>query len=257
MKTPLHCPARSNDPSAWVAGRRAWPTGGWRRCWRLGFAAALLGVAAGRGAESGVTTKLGFESAYVCYGTKYCENLAIPMVDAFAGDYYAGLWGYLPLDKDGGGYDFDGEWDLFAGRTLKLSDLVSIDAGATVYQYPGVTKDSVTCEGFLWLNLNLPLKPKCKLYYDLTIANWIGEVMVAHSIPLGQRTALAISGHAGFRQPNNQARWYYATAKLDLVVNLGAKAQWSVGVRGTDNTDRAATGHGFRGWYGTALGYAW
>lgn len=257
MKKQMHRPADSNCRPDCAPWWRAWPTGGWRRLCRRGLAAALLGVTAGRGAESGVTTKLGFESAYVCYGTKYCDNAVIPMVDAFTGDYYAGLWGYLPLDKGGGGYAFDGEWDLFAGRTLKLSDLVSLDAGGTVYQYPGVTKDSVTFEGFLWLNLKLPLKPKGKLYYDLTIANWIGEVMIEHSVPLGKRAALAISGHAGFRQPNNRNHWYYATAKLDLVVNLGEKAQWSVGVRGTDNTDRTATGHGFRGWYGTALGCAW
>lgn len=251
---------RSRESIGWPARAAGWwnrVTGGRRHRCRAGLSAALLVAVAGRGAESGVTTKLGFESAYVCYGTKYCNNAVIPMVDAFTGDLYAGLWGYLPLDKDGGGYDFDGEWDLFAGRTVKLSSLVSLEVGGTLYQYPGVTKDAVTFEGFLWLDLELPLKPKCKLYYDLTISNWIGEVMVAHSVPLGKRTALAISGHAGFRQPNNHDRWYYATAKVDLTFNLGPKAQWSVGVRGTNNTDHTATGHGFRGWYGTALAYPW
>ena len=208
-------------------------------------------------ADSGVTTKLGFESAYVSYGTKFSENTFVPMLDAFHGDYYAGIWGYLPIEKGGGGYVFDGEWDFFAGRTVKLNKLVSLDLGGTIYQYPGVTTDAVTFEGFVWLNLELPLKPKLKLYYDFTISNWIGEVMIAHSVPLTKKTAFSFSGHYGFRQPHASDAWFYGTVKADWVYSITEKSQFSLGVRGTNNTDRASVGHGFEAWYGTAFGYSW
>ena len=219
--------------------------------------AAMIFPAVASAADKGVTTKLGFESAYVSYGTKFAENVVVPMFDAYSGDYYAGIWGYLPLDKDGGGYDFDGEWDFFAGRTFKLSPIVSLDLGGTLYEYPGVTVDSNTFEGFLWLNFDLPLQPKLKLYYDFTIDNWIGEFMVSRSLELSPRTELLVTGRAGFRRPEGSTEWYYAAATLDWVYKLNDKAQWAVGVRITDNTNNNAVGHGFRSWWGTSLAYSW
>lgn len=207
--------------------------------------------------DTGVSTKIGFESAYVSYGTKFSENTVVPMFDAYAGDYYVGIWGYLPMDKDAGGYDFDGEWDFFAGRTIKISDLVSMDLGGTLYQYPGVTSGANTFEGFFWLNLALPLEPKLKLYYDFTISNWIGEIMVSRSISLSKQTAFNLTGRVGFRQPKGMESWNYATATLDWVYSFNDRAQFSLGVRVTDNTDNVAVGHGFRCWYGTSIGYSW
>jgi hypothetical protein len=201
-----------------------------------------------------VSTKLGFESVYVTYGTKYSEETWVPMIDVSQGDYYAGIWGYIPthLQKS-----FEGEWDFFAGRTLKVNKLVSFDVGATVYQYPRTDVDATTLEGFLWLNLDAPLSPKLKLYYDVTVKNWIGEVMISHTFPLNKTTALAFEGHGGFRHPEHHKEWYYATAKADVVFTLSEKGKFSIGLRSTDNTDHAAVGHGLVNWYGLTYGYSW
>jgi len=201
-----------------------------------------------------VSTKLGFESAYVTYGTKYSEETWVPMVDISQGDYYAGIWGYIPTHTQ---KSFEGEWDFFAGRTLKVNKLVSFDVGATVYRYPRTDTDATTLEGFLWMNFDAPLSPKLKLYYDVTVKNWIGEAMVSHTFTFNKVTALALEGHGGFRRPDYHKEWYYATAKADLVFTLSPRAKLFVGVRSTNNTDKAAVGHGLVNWYGMSLGYSW
>jgi hypothetical protein len=221
------------------------------------LAIATVFSARAAAADKGVTTKLGFETSYVSYGTKFAENVFVPMIDAFNGDYYAGIWGYMPVNKDGGGYDFDGEWDFFAGRTLKLNKLVSIDVGGTLYQYPGVTTDATTFEGFFWLNFALPLQPKLKLYYDFTINNWIGETMISHSLPLSKKTALNLTGRVGFRRPEHTDAWLYATATMDWVYQVTEKTQWAVGARMTNNTDHTAVGHSFHSWVGSSFTYTW
>lgn len=197
-----------------------------------------------------ITSKVGFESAYVSYGTKFAENVVVPMVDISKGDLYAGVWGYLPIDKGAGGYVFDGEWDFFVGQTIQVNDRLSIDAGVTVYQYPGVDVDSVTLEGFLWLSLKAPLNPKLKLYYDFTNENWIGELAVDHTFSLNKQWGVLVGGFAGFRKNQSVDRWFYATMKADLIYSYSEKTQFSIGVRGTDNTDHLAVGHGSRAWYG-------
>lgn len=201
-----------------------------------------------------VSTKLGFESAYVTYGTKFSEETWVPMIDVSQGDYYAGIWGYIPTHTQ---KSFEGEWDFFAGRTLKVNKLLSFDVGATVYRYPRTDVDNTTLEGFLWVNLDTPLSPKLKLYYDVIVKNWIGEIMVSHTIPFNKTTALALEGHGGFRRPDYHKEWYYAMAKADLVFSLNEKTKLLVGVRTTNNTDHAAVGHGVVNWYGMSLGYSW
>lgn len=220
---------------------------------RLNLLVLLLGLAPTCFAVD-VTTKLGFESTYVTYGTKFSEETWVPMIDVSQGDYYAGIWGYIPTHTK---KSFEGEWDFFAGRTLKLNKLVSLDVGATVYQYPRTDVDATTLEGFLWVNFDLPLSPKLKLFYDVTVKNWIGEAMIAHTFALNKTTALAFAGHAGFRRPDYHKEWYYATAKADLVFTLSPKTKLFVGLRSTNNTDEAAVGHGLVNWYGMSISHAW
>jgi len=214
----------------------------------------VLTLLAQTGFAADVTTKLGFESAYVTYGTKFSEETWVPMIDVSQGDYYAGIWGYIPTHTK---KSFEGEWDFFAGRTVKINKLLSVDVGATVYQYPRTDVDATTLEGFLWLNFDLPLNPKLKLYYDVIVKNWIGEAVVAHTIPLGKNTALALEGHGGFRRPEFHKEWYYATGKADLVFTLSSKTKLFVGIRSTNNTDEAAVGHGLVNWYGMSVAYTW
>jgi hypothetical protein len=201
-----------------------------------------------------VTTKLGFESKYVTYGTKFAEETWVPMVDISQGDYYAGIWGYIPTHTRKA---FEGEWDFFGGRTLKLNKLVSFDVGATVYHYPRTAVDDTTLEGFLWINLDTPLSPKLKLYYDITIKNWIGEVMISHSVPVNETFAVAFTGHAGFRRPDYHKAWYYGTVKADLVYTFKDKTRLSTGLRSTNNTDHAAVGHALENWFGITLARSW
>ena len=214
--------------------------------------AAALFVPASYAAD--VSTKLGFESAYVSYGTKFSEETWIPMVDVSQGDYYAGVWGYLPSQPR---KSFEGEWDFFAGRTFKASKLISFDVGATVYRYPRTDVDNTTLEGFLWLNVDTVLSPKVKLYYDVVVRNWIGEFQVQHTVTLSRNTALVLEGHAGFRRPEYHDAWYYVTAKADLAFTLDARTKAMVGVRSTDNTDRAAVGHSQVNWFGVTLARNW
>jgi hypothetical protein len=215
---------------------------------------ASLAMLAPTGFAADVTTKLGFESAYVSYGTKFAEETWVPMIDVSQGDYYAGIWGYIPTHTK---KSFEGEWDFFAGRTFKLNKLVSLDLGATIYQYPRTDVDATTLEGFLWLNFDLPLSPKLKLYYDITVKNWIGEAMVSHTVTLNKTTALVLVGQGGFRRPDYHNAWFYATAKADLMFTLAPKTKLFVGVRSTNNTDGAAVGHSLINWYGMSVAHTW
>ncbi len=201
-----------------------------------------------------ISTKLGFESAYVTYGTRYAAETWVPMIDFSQGDYYAGIWGYVPFQPS---KSFEGEWDFFAGRTIKATKLVSFDVGATVYRYPRTEVDDTTLEGFVWLNFDTALSPKLKLYYDVTVDNWIGEIQLQHAIPLKPVANLVFSGHAGFRKPTHRAEWYYATAKIDLAFNIDPKTTLSIGTRITANTDQDAVGHRTISWYGACISRSW
>ena len=78
---------------------------------------ALLLTLAPRAHAVDVSTKLGFESKYVSYGTKFADETWVPMLDVSQGDYYAGIWGYIPTHTQ---KSFEGEWDFFGGRTLRI-----------------------------------------------------------------------------------------------------------------------------------------
>lgn len=201
-----------------------------------------------------VSTKLGFESKYVTYGTKFSEETWVPMVDLSQGDYYAGIWGYIPTHTQ---KSFEGEWDFFGGRTLKLNKIVSFDVGATVYHYPRTDIDDTTLEGFFWVNLATPLHPKLKLFYDFTVKNWIGEIMVSHTVPLTKTTSLAFAGHAGFRRPDYHKAWFYGTVKADWLYAFDEKTTFAVGLRSTNNTDHAAVGHAVENWFGLSVARSW
>jgi len=201
-----------------------------------------------------VSTKLRFESKYVSYGTKYAEETWAPMIDLSQGDYYAGIWGYIPTHPRKA---FEGEWDFFAGRTLKLNPLVSFDFGATVYHYPRTAVDDTTLEGFVWVNLAGPLSPKLKLYYDFTVQNWIGELLVSHTVSLSQSTALVLTGQAGFRRPDHHDAWNYGTVQADVVYSINEKTTLAVGLRSTNNTDHDAVGHAVENWFGLTLARSW
>lgn len=201
-----------------------------------------------------VSTKLGFETQYVSYGTKFAEETWVPMIDISQGDYYAGIWGYIPSQPK---KSFEGEWDFFAGRTLKLNELVSFDLGATIYRYPRTAVDDTTLEGFFWVNFAAPLSPKLKLYYDFTVNNWIGEAMVSHTIALNQSTSLVLAGHLGFRRPEHVDAWLYGTVKADVVFALNETTNLSIGLRTTNNTDRNAVGHAVENWFGASIGRSW
>ena len=152
---------------------------------------------------------------------------------------------------------FDGEWDFFGGRTFKLNDVFSLDLGGTLYQYPGVTTDEFTFEGFLWLTANVPFKPTAKLYYDFTIENWIGEIAFSREVALVDKVALVSLARVGFRRPLNSDPWLYATLQLDLAYPLGEKGRLLIGPRITNNSDNDSVGHGVETWWGVAAVRSW
>jgi hypothetical protein len=201
-----------------------------------------------------VSTKLGFESKYVSYGTKFAEETWVPMLDVSQGDCYLGIWGYVPTHTQ---KSFEGEWDFFGGRTLKINKVVSFDIGATVYHYPRTDVDATTLEGFFWVNFDTPLSPKLKLYYDVVVKNWIGEIMVSHTFKFTKTTSLVVEGHGGFRRPEYHTAWYYGTVKADVIFALNEKTNLAVGLRSTNNTDHAAVGHALENWFGASLAHSW
>lgn len=201
-----------------------------------------------------VSSKLGFESKYVSYGTKFAEETWVPMLDVSQGDYYAGIWGYIPAHIQ---KSFEGEWDFYGGRTFTLNKVVSVDVGATAYHYPRTDVDATTLEGFLWVNFAAPLSPKLKLYYDFVVNNWIGEVQVTHAFSLSKTTSLVVEGHAGFRRPEYHPAWYFGTVKADLVYVLNPKTKFALGLRSTNNTDHAAVGHALENWFGLSCTRSW
>src|SRR6185369_11441239 len=81
-----------------------------------------------------ITLDFPYTTRYVFRGFQYAKDAVQPSIKLTTGDFYAGIWVSAPLDD---GYEL--EVDYYAGYGFKLSNGWSLDVGATVYSYPGLS----------------------------------------------------------------------------------------------------------------------
>lgn len=164
----------------------------------LGAVALVSASTAGAQSELSVTTSFTYETAYMFRGVKLAENTYFPSIDVSYDAFYAGVWAALPVDTR-----TDNEVDFYAGYGLQLSELMSLDLGATYYTYPSSTDkffdgDVNTLEFYAGLAFEVPYSPAFYVYYDIDVEAFTFELSAGHSIEIAENLTFDVSAAGGW-----------------------------------------------------------
>lgn len=190
---------------------------------------ASLGAQNGAPASSySVTADFSYVTKYVFRGIELAEGAFQPSVKLTTGDFYAGIWSSLPADRG-----YEAEVDYYAGYGLKLSDSVSLDLGATVYQYPGLDvpgADDTTFEGYVGVNgsvegVNLGLY----LYNDFTLDIFTVQGNLGYSIPINDSVSMNIAASLGHANPDSGSGYTYYSLGAQFPFKLSDAATLTLG----------------------------
>jgi uncharacterized protein (TIGR02001 family) len=197
--------------------------------------AALVTGASLNAAESGsassynIAADFSYTTKYVFRGIELAEGAFQPSLKLTTGDFYIGVWSSLPADRG-----YEAEVDYFAGYGFKLSESVSLDVGATVYNYPGLDvpgADDTTFEGYVGVNgsvqgVNLGLY----LYNDFTIDVFTVQGNLGYSIPVNEAVSLNILASLGHAKPKSVSGYTYYSFGVALPYKLSDAATLTLGV---------------------------
>lgn len=178
-----------------------------------------------------ISTTFGWESSYMFRGAELALGTFQASVDASftagPGDLYIGIWTAQPTDDlevDGsefggisGRYPIGSEIDVYAGYAFVVADIVTLDAGVTVYYYPeefsitfedaeteGETTSAVfeednTTEAYFGASFDVPVSPSIYVFYDFDLENFTLEAAGGHSFPIGDSgLSVDIGGFVGW-----------------------------------------------------------
>lgn len=200
-------------------------------------------VAAPAAPSYSVTVDFPYASKYCFRAIKYAEGSFQPSVKLTSGAFYAGIWSNIPADK---GYEL--EVDYYAGYGFTLEDGWSLDAGATLYQYPGLDvpgADNLTLEGYLGLNKSFgALSSGTYAYYDVTLKVFTFQQTLGYSVTVNDKASVNFLGTIGYASPDvGDSYTYYgfgATVpyKMSDTLTLTVGAQYA-----THNLDGVEDGH--------------
>lgn len=206
-----------------------------------------------------VSATVGWESEYVFRGESLAEEIFTPAIDVSMGGMYAGLWAALPSDRDA---DVKTELDLYAGYSMAVSELVSLDFGGTYYTYINDIQDVIddnddtadnSFEIYVGGAFDVMFSPSIYAYYDFDVENFTLESSAGYSWGLAEGLSLDLGVYLGWvminDDENNKGRyvpeddesedlfvegedtyWYYG-ASLDLVYSFTDTASFSIGGR--------------------------
>jgi len=195
-----------------------------------------------------VESDITFASRYVFRGVQNAGNSFQPTVQASLGDLYGGVWANLPT---GEGLR---ELHYFAGSMIALPDVrfAVLDAGLTVYHFPGAGEDR-THElyfGAQFPGLGLPnIFATLYYYYDLDVQSHVVEATGTYSYSLegwGLPASADLSVRGGIQSGRDAQDYRFYGAAAELPFALGESSLVTAGVR-WETAERFAFGPGQRG----------
>lgn len=190
--------------------------------------ASLFADEAAPASSYSVTLDVPYTTKYVFRGVSYADDALQPSVKFTTGDLYLGIWSSLPLD-DG----FEVEVDYYAGYGFKLSDALTLDAGVTVYHYPGLDvpgADKSTFEGYLGLNGSVQgVTLGAYVYNDFTLEAVTVQGNIGYSVPVTETLSMNLSGSLGHVSPDAGDDYTYYSFGVQLPFKLTDRATLTIG----------------------------
>jgi uncharacterized protein (TIGR02001 family) len=180
-------------------------------------------------ASYSVTVDFPYATKYVFRGVEYAEDVIQPSVKLTSGDFYAGIWSSLPLDKG-----YEAEVDYYAGYGFKLSDSVSLDLGATVYHYPGLDGagvDKSTFEAYAGVNGSVGgVTLGLYLYQDFDLEVFTVQGNLGYSIPIDDKVSMNVTASIGNANPDAGSGYTYYSLAAQFPYKLSDKLTLTGGV---------------------------
>lgn len=216
--------------------------------------AALLAVASLSAADAApaassysVTVDFPYATKYVFRGVELAKGAFQPSVKVTSGDFYAGVWMSAPVDR---GYEL--EIDYYAGYGFKLAEGWAVDAGLTVYTYPGLDTsggaDKSTYEGYVGVNGTLGIfSSGTYAYYDFTLKAFTIQEALGYSITLDDKTAVNLLATVGHVSPDAGSGYTYYGFGASVPYKLTDKATITAGVQYADHDISGLEGSHFWG----------
>lgn len=201
-------------------------------------------VAAPAAPSYSITVDFPYAGKYCFRAIKYAAGSFQPSVKLTTGNFYAGIWSNIPVDK---GYEL--EVDYYVGYTFPV-DVAgwTMDAGATIYQYPGLDvpgADNLTLEGYIGLNGTVGvLASGTYAYYDFNLKVFTIQQTLGYNVTVNDRASVNFLGTLGYAAPDvGDSYTYYGFGltvpyKLSDALMLTAGAQYA-----THNLDGVEDGH--------------
>jgi uncharacterized protein (TIGR02001 family) len=194
---------------------------------------ASLTAAEAPASSYNVTVDFPYTTKYVFRGIELAKGAFQPSVKLTSGDFYAGLWTSLPVNKH-----YEMEVDYYAGYGFKLPNGWSLDVGATLYSYPGLNGggDKTTFEPYLGLNGSFgAVTSATYAYYDFTLDVMTLQETLGYSLPLDEKTSLNLSATVGRVEPDSGSGYTYYGVGVTVPYKLSDKSTVTVGVQYADH----------------------
>ncbi|MEN9402353.1 MAG: hypothetical protein RL091_1056 [Verrucomicrobiota bacterium] len=198
-----------------------------------------------------VTADFPYTTKYVFRGVELAKGAFQPSIKLTSGDFYAGIWSSLPVNKN-----YELEIDYYAGYGFKLPNGWSLDVGTTLYSYPGLNGggDKTTFEPYVGLNGSFgAVSSATYAYYDFTLDVMTLQETLGYSVPLDDKTSLNLSATVGRVEPDSGSGYTYYGVGATIPYKLSDKSTITVGVQYADHNISGLEGSHFWG----TLGYTY
>ncbi|MEZ5893756.1 MAG: TorF family putative porin [Parvularculaceae bacterium] len=176
----------------------------------LALAAAAPAVAHAESLE--VSTTVGFESLYLFRGVQFAETSFQPAINLSYGNFYFNAWLNLPIGDDDFVVPLGGtELDLIGGYSFPLADVVTVDIGFIMYEFPDAASGffdfyeedgdglgANTFEPYIGIAFDIPLSPSVYVYHDIFLDTTTVQGNASYSFPLQDKWSLDTSGFVGY-----------------------------------------------------------
>jgi len=175
-----------------------------------------------------VTVDFPYATKYVFRGMEYAEDVVQPSVKFTTGDFYAGIWSSLPLDKG-----YEAEVDYYVGYGFQLTEGLALDVGATVYHYPGLDGpvDKSTFEGYAGVNGSVGgVSLGLYVYNDFDLDVFTVQGNLGYSIPINETISMNVSASVGNANPDAGSSYTYYNVGAQFPYKLNDAATITVGV---------------------------
>jgi uncharacterized protein (TIGR02001 family) len=260
----------------------------------IALAAAALSAGSAQAQDYSLTTSVGWESMYIFRGVELAQENFVASAELAVGDFYAGIWTSQPsagatsptivdpvvVDgelEDAGieGGLIGSEVDFYLGYGIAVSDVVSIDVGATLYYYPETTSgDETTFETYVGAAFDTMLSPALYIYYDWDLENLTIEGSIGYSIEVADNTSVDLGAFIGFVDLDSplettldmgtpddvsddellsEDTYTYIGFLADLVYTINETASTSLGIRYSYNSEDDFEGNSDEFWFGGSI----